>query len=154
VPSPAQGRRLEQARVADAMLEAEPVDAIAAAARVAVAKLDSPLRQPGHCNIAKRTVHCRTLGRHAAGLPLAVHADIERHGIMKDGRSRHPLPQGYRRQCGRHQNSLHRRHNDTSPMMCHKLVRSFRPGKKSGDACAPPPFFSQERISRGCSRRC
>lgn len=73
---PALTRPTVQPRVADAVFETDPVDAVAAAVGVAVAKVHAPLRRMLFRNILERTVHRAALARHAPRLPLAIDADV------------------------------------------------------------------------------
>src|SRR5260221_8716541 len=80
--------RLPQPHIANAMIEADPVDAVSAAAGIAVAQLYPPLGRPRLRYESERLVHCSALLLHAARLPLAVHADVERDGIVQHRHSR------------------------------------------------------------------
>src|SRR5580765_3384319 len=110
------------------MIETDPVDAVAAAPGVAVAKLDSPLRQLAFRNIAQGAFHRAALLRHAARLPLAIDADVEGDWVAEDGPplgGRRGLEQG---QSNDRQNPFHR---PAEALACRRQ-------KKSGGAEAPP----------------
>jgi len=100
------------------VIEAGPVDTVSAPAGIAVAQLNPPLRWSGLRNEAERALHCRALPLHAARLPLAIHSDVERNWVVQDRRPGRACRQGYRRERGCRQNSLHRRPNDTTAAMC------------------------------------
>lgn len=76
--------RAAQGCIADAMVEADPVDPISAPSSIAVAQLDSPVWRVGAGDIAQRAFHRRMLLGHTARLPLAVYPDVERDRVIKD----------------------------------------------------------------------
>ena len=111
--------RRPQRRVADAIVEADPVDAMGAAAGIAVAELDSPLRRTTFRDIVQRASHRSTLPRHAACLPLANYPDVERNGVMKHRPRPGEREWSYQHRCGRgRQKPFHRRINDTVARAC------------------------------------
>ena len=69
------------------MIEADPVDAVAASAGVSVAELDPPLGRLLLGNEVQRSLHRRPVLSHAARLPLAIHTDIECDRVVQDGHS-------------------------------------------------------------------
>src|SRR4051812_24800279 len=83
-------------RVADAIVEADPVHAQPLASRVAVAHLQAPQRRLSLIHIVERALHRLGLRLDAMLLPLAVDADVERDGIA-ERRARFSTP-GKRRQ--------------------------------------------------------
>src|SRR4051812_18053929 len=92
------------------MVEADPIDPVAAAAGVAIAGLDSPLRRMAVGDVGERAFHRAALPGHASRLPLTIDADVERDRIMKDQalRSAH----GHGKQdgdCGGREYPVHRR---------------------------------------------
>src|SRR5579864_1700171 len=74
-----------QGGVADAVVEPNPIDAISATVRVAVAELNAPMGRMGAGDIFQGPLHCDSLLRHALGLPLAAHADVECDGVIENG---------------------------------------------------------------------
>jgi hypothetical protein len=78
---------LLQATVADTIVETDPVDPIATAARVPIAELDPPLRGATLGNKTQGAFHRHTLPLHTARLPLAIHADVKRNRIVQNRRS-------------------------------------------------------------------
>jgi len=66
------------------MIETDPIDPIAPATGIEVAKLDAPLRRPIGLNVAQRLLHGRMLHFHAARLPVTIHPDVERNRIVDD----------------------------------------------------------------------
>jgi hypothetical protein len=89
------------------MVETDPVDAVSAAAGIAIAKLDSPMRRPARGNEAERLGHCAPLLRDATRLPLACDADVEDDGIVDDSPPLGGRRKGNCRKRGRRQKSLH-----------------------------------------------
>jgi putative endonuclease len=84
-------RRSAQHHIADAIVEANPVDPIAAPSGVAVALLDAPRRGLGFVDIGQGPFHRLILLLDAALLPLAIQPDVERHRVMqRRGRGRRP----------------------------------------------------------------
>jgi len=72
-----------QSRVSNAILVADPVDAIAAAAGVAVTELDPPMRRTAGLDVIERALHRAPLLSDAGLLPLAIDADVEGDGVVK-----------------------------------------------------------------------
>ena len=77
-------------RVADAMVEADPIDAATTARGIAIAQLHPPLRRLAIGDISQGALHGGALPLHAACLPLAVDPDIQRNRIVehRPGRTR------------------------------------------------------------------
>jgi len=69
--------------VADAMVEADPIHSEAAAACIAVAQLEQPVRRTAIGNEIERRLHRAALRGHAARLPRAIDADVQRHRIVQ-----------------------------------------------------------------------
>ena len=65
------------------MIEADPVDAGDRAPRIAVAQLDAPLWRMLSFHIVRRCRHGAALRSHAALLPVAIDADVERKRIAQ-----------------------------------------------------------------------
>src|SRR4051794_8988780 len=70
-------RRRAKRGVADAIVEAYPVDAGPAARCVAVAQVDTPIRRPLLLHVAQGAGHGSALLSHAALLPLADETDVQ-----------------------------------------------------------------------------
>jgi len=128
------------------MIEADPVDAVAAATGIAVAQLDPPLGRPRLRNEAERPVHGGALLRHAAWLPLAVHTDVECDSIVQDRRPRRICRQGYCREHGRRQNPLHRGPNDTALVKCRNLNPRRRQRKRKAAEPKRRRLFNHKRL--------
>jgi hypothetical protein len=132
------------------MIKADPVHSNAAAACIAIANMNAPLRRPLLANIAQGVLHRRALLAHAARLPLAIDADVQRNGIVKN----RPLigARGRRRDrqhSSSRQNSSHRRPNDTGAFLCRnsrQLASSAVNKRKAAAQKAPPLSFVDERM--------
>jgi hypothetical protein len=71
--------------IADAIVEADPVDPRAGACGVAVAFVDSPQRRLSFRDVGSGAVHCSDLRFDAPLLPLAIEPDVQSHRVMKRG---------------------------------------------------------------------
>ena len=83
-----QGSRGRNLVVPDAMIVADPIDALAFARRISVAGLNPPCRRVLVSNIFQRASHRLVLLLHALPLPLANEADVQSHRIIEGGRAR------------------------------------------------------------------
>ena len=128
------------------MIKTDPVDPVSAAAGIMIAQLDSPLRRPLLADEAQRARHRVSLLRHAARLPLAIDADVERDGIMQDRARLRARGSRKNRQCGRRQNPLHRLCNDTAPGACRKSASGVFGQKKSGGATGTAALVLRRKV--------
>ena len=76
-------RRRAQCGIADAMLEADPIDAFAAPPGVPVAELDAPRRRVFLANKLERPLPRIVLAIHAARFPSANETDVEEYRIVE-----------------------------------------------------------------------
>ena len=81
-------RRRPESRIADAVVEPDPIHSEAPARRILVAQVNPPLRGLVLLHIFEGVLHRLLLVVDAALLPLAVEADVERDGIVKRRRPR------------------------------------------------------------------
>jgi len=77
------GRSRAKRLVANAMVEADPVDPLVPATGVAITQLHAPGRRPRLADVAKRTLHRLALHDHALGFPAAGQADVQQFGIAE-----------------------------------------------------------------------
>lgn len=126
------GARPER-RIADAMVETDPIDSLIAAAGVAVAQLDSPRRRPCLANEAEPPLHRLSLGRHAVHVPAARQADVEQ-GRVVERRPLGPRPGGGAAQddgCHSSRGPLHPRGNAKPRLRLQRFERSIQPRRTS-----------------------
>jgi len=83
LPRSAEPSGLPQVFVADAAVEADPIDTRRAAAGIPVALVDSWQRRMPGGNEFRGVAHRIPLLTLAARLPLAIDADVEKHGIVE-----------------------------------------------------------------------
>lgn len=151
-------RRLQRC-VSDTMIKADPVHSNAAAACVAIADMNAPLWGSLFGHVAQRVLHRAALLAHTARLPLAIDADVQGNGVVKD----RPLigASGRRRDCqhsSSRQNSSHRRPNDTGAFLCRNngrrassAVNKRRAAARKGTAAL---FIPERVLSSANSIRC
>ena len=107
-------RRRSERCIADAIIEADPVDAGPLARRIPVAHFDAPARWLFLPHEFQRALHGFGLGRDAAVLPLAGQADVECYGVIERCRRARRSARGPERHTQSHQYAPHCRQSDSS----------------------------------------
>jgi hypothetical protein len=89
LPGGRRRRRRTKLRVSDAMIESNPIDPLALARCVAVAKVDAPIGRIRLAHVFQRPLHRLVLLVDARLLPLAGEPDVEGHRFIQwSGRGR------------------------------------------------------------------
>src|SRR6476646_1136158 len=85
-PASALGRR--KVCVADAIVEADPVDPLASPPRIAVAQMNAPQRRTLLGEKVSSVAHRLALPRHAARLPLTIEPNVQHDAVIERRRTR------------------------------------------------------------------
>jgi hypothetical protein len=107
--APAAARRRWKARVADAAVESDPIDAGGTAPGISIAKVNAPQGRMRRGNELSSVHHRASLSLFAALLPLAVDSDVKDHRIIE------------RRHCGSRRPATDQRQQGQSKFRSHDV---------------------------------